>query len=344
MFDPLRGWGWSQDAGGNARLMITADGGDTWLDRSPHSYAYAGQGASFLDADHAWLPTLDAITNAHGLIRTADGGETWSSATPATDTYPDYQFLTADDGTATAADIGAGNAYVRFFETHDGGMTWTQVPVSPPPLAARSEGAIHLCNICGDTISLLLPGTVVIAHGDLAGDPQVAARLTVTTDLGKAWKNLRLPLPPSGFDKTAVGPYVPVFFDSNQGLLWAVVYKFTDPGSYVQHVAALYSTRDGGESWSLGPGFVQDSGQVDLVAMDYVVAQCGRDLCVTRDGAQTWSAIQPNIDFGLRGSQRELVQIDFIDPNNGWAVVRDGDRYELYRSTDGGYTWNLLSK
>ncbi len=349
MFDAQRGWGWSQDSGGNSRLMITQDGGVTWVDRSPHSYAYGRQGAWFLDPDHAWLPTFDTAANKAGLVRTSDGGETWSEATGANGPYSSYKFQTPNDGIADTADVGAGNAYVRFFATHDGGMTWGVVPLTPPrPEPSLPEGTLHICNICGDTASLFLPNRLIITHGDLAGDPQGAVRLTVSMELGKTWTDLKLPMPSPTYAGAAVAPDAPVFFDDQHGVLPVHIFKTQDGTNYAYRVLALYLTSDGGRTWTTGPNAAQDvvtyESALDVLSMTDAVVRCGSSLCVTSDAGQTWSTVKPDIDFGQFGGERQLIQIDFVDLKTGWAVIDDDDVYQLYKTTDGGATWDLLSK
>ncbi len=349
MFDAQRGWGWSQDLGGNSRLMITQDGGVTWVDRSPHSYAYGRQGASFLDADHAWLPTFDTGANKAGLVRTSDGGETWTAATAAAGPYTGYKFQSATDGIADTADVGAGNAYVRFYETHDAGMMWSAVPVTPQrPEPSLPEGTLHICSICGDTASLFLPNRVIITHGDLAGDAQGTVRLTVSMDLGKTWTDLKLPPPSPTYEGAAVAPDAPVFFDDQHGVMPVHVFRTQDFTNYAYRVLALYSTSDGGATWTTSPNAAQDvvtyEPAMDVISLTDAVVRCASSLCATSDAGQTWTTVKPNIDFGQFGGERQLIQIDFVDLKTGWAVIDDDDVYQLYRTTDGGATWSLLSK
>ena len=38
-----------------------------------------------------------------------------------------------------------------------------------------------------------------------------------------------------------------------------------------------------------------------------------------------------------------LVSFQFVDPTTGWAVTSDASsHYTLYKTTDGGATWNVL--
>src|SRR5437762_7884763 len=49
---------------------------------------------------------------------------------------------------------------------------------------------------CGDGISYYPPTKVIITHGDQGDEqPKGAVRLSLSTNLGKAWRDLRLPVP-----------------------------------------------------------------------------------------------------------------------------------------------------
>ena len=347
MFDALHGWGWSQDLGGNSRLMVTDDGGLSWADRSPVGYAFDRQGASFLDAAHAWLPTFTAAAQA-GLLRTSDAGQTWSAAPSAGGPYMAYDFRSATDGIASGAVRGAGNADVRFYETHDGGMSWDRVPVIPQTAEGRPAATIHICSICGDTVSLSLPGRLIVTHGYLAGDPQGVVRLSVSQDLGRAWNDLRLPMPSTAFRRAAGDPDAPKFFDDRTGVLPVHIFEGRDSTSYSYRLLALYSTRDGGQTWSAGAGVAADvqvyEPALDVVSPTVAIVRCGDSLCTTTDQGQTWTMVKPDLDFGEFGGERQLIQIDFIDPQTGWAVIDDDDLYQLYKTTDGGATWRRPGK
>ena len=348
MFDAQRGWAWATDLGANSRLMSTYDGGSTWADRSPAATAYGQQGASFLDADHAWLPTFDSGSNDAGLVYTSDGGKKWSPGAAAAGPYTGYKFASVKDGVASTADVGAGNAYVRFYQTQDGGTSWSLVPVQSPTPETLQEGTIHICNICGDTASLFLPNTVIITHGDLAGDPQGAARLTVTMDLGKTWSELKLVLPSVTYDGSAVAPRSPIFFDEQHGVMLVHIFKTQDFSNYAYRVLALYSTNDGGRTWTPGGAVAEDvqtfESAIDVLSMTDVIVRCGSHLCATHDAGQAWMTATPDIDFGAFGTDHQLAQIDFISRTTGWAVLNEDDVFKLYKTTDGGHTWNLLSK
>jgi photosystem II stability/assembly factor-like uncharacterized protein len=344
MIDVDRGWGWASNGNGPDLLLLTADGGLTWSDRSPSNYPYTRAGSSFLNGTTAWLSSFDQNSNSSGLVRTTDGGKTWARFDQTVAPDAGYHFLNDTYGYGETADVGAGNAYVRVFESMDRGMTWNPVIINPPNAdVGLPAGVIHLCNICGDHLNYYPPSRVIITYGDLATDPGGAVRLSVSKDLGKAWLNLKLPLPSSKLAAGLIEPSTPVFFDALNGVLPAISVKQNAAGTFDFQFLFIYATRDGGLTWSLRPGLVPNIDayhpQIVFVSSQNAFVACGHDLCVTHDGALTWQFVTPNIDIGAEGTDRYLLQIAFVDASSGWMVIAQKDTNILYKTKDGGSTW-----
>ena len=91
-------------------------------------------------------------------------------------------------------------------------MTWTPVVItSPYPDNNLPPGTIHLCNICGGGINYYPPTKVIITVGDMADEKaKGAVRLSLSTNLGKSWRELELPVPDQYRDGLA-GPLSPIF-------------------------------------------------------------------------------------------------------------------------------------
>ena len=102
MLSAEAGWAWST----TGRLLQTADGGKTWIDRTPEGFQFTDTGF-FLDAHTAWLPIYLQDSNRFGLLHTTDGGQSWAE-------YPQgppsgLHFTDALTGWAVSGDVGAGN-------------------------------------------------------------------------------------------------------------------------------------------------------------------------------------------------------------------------------------------
>jgi len=370
MLDATSGWAWSNGVEGQYSLLRTTDGGQTWSDVTPRTFPYLECRAWFFNSRTAWVSTLDRKTYSGGLLRTTDGGKSWSVLVKEgtapfqclTAEGSNCEFLNAYHVVARTADYGLGSVYVRFFETQDGGMTWTPVIItSPYPDNSLPPSTIHLCNMCGGGISYYPPTKVIITVGDMADEKaKGAVSFSLSTNLGKSWRELKLPVPDQYRDGLAL-PLSPVFFGSTSGLLPVHLLKRNDDTTnayiYAYSVLVFYATDDGGNTWTARPGIIELTSDrktwsfgshVDVVSLKDVFVRGGLNLYVTRDGARSWRTIKPNIDFGPEGSNWDVSRMDFVDANHGWIVISDNrtfapfGNYPLFKTSDGGSTWTEL--
>jgi len=370
ILDATNGWAWSNGVEGQYLLLRTTDGGQTWRDVTPRAFPYLEGGGWFRDSQTAWVSTLDRTTCSGGLLRTTDGGKSWAvlvkgGAAPfqcLTAEGSRCEFFNVDHAVARTADYGAGSVYVRFFETHDGGVKWTPVVItSPYPDNNLPPGTIHLCNICGGGINYYPPTKVIITVGDMADEKaKGAVRLSLSTNLGKSWRELKLPAPEKYRDGLT-GPLSPIFFGGTNGLLPVHLLKWTDDSpnayTYAYSVRIFYASDDGGITWTARPGIIglrseskewSFGSHVDVVSLKDVFVRGGPMLYVTHDGARSWRTIKPNIDLGLECSKWDVSRMDFVDATHGWVLISDNRRfapygkYPLYRTSDGGSTWTEL--
>lgn len=324
MQDEINGWGIAETA-----VLRTDDGGATWYDLTPSGLSEAGYAVEefFLDPDHGWILVADQndFMRAGTLYRTQDGGLNWTSnAVPFGG--GDLTFLNDLDGWMLA-DLGggAGSNAVAVFQTGDGGSTWTRAYINDPNV----EGA-------GDSLPLgglkfgLVPRDMQTAWiGGVVYSPGTVY-LFRTDDGGETWTPVTLPLPESA-DETALTFESLQFLTPNDAFL---TMRMTGDDNQL----AVYVSQDGGDSWSLTPTLIPDGGSVDFVSAEEGVIWSGSQFYVTRDAAQTWSVIPPDILFG-----ETFAQMDFVTSAVGWVITYDtSGRYNLYQTLDSGATWMLL--
>ena len=142
--------------------------------------------------------------------------------------------------------------------------------------------------------------------------------------------------------RTIVNPYRPVFFNDNSGVLPVRLVKMNNDGSFIYQRLVFYSTLDSGASWKLAPGGLNAAQyiQVQIVSPRDIFVLCGSSLCASQDGAQTWSTVNPDVAFaeGFSG-------MDFVSPTTGFVITSDASgAHGLYKTTDGGATWNALGR
>lgn len=350
MLDANNGWGWTI----TQRLLRTSDGGLTWMDRTPGKGGSVDE-AFFSDNQTGWMPIFLPDTHLTGLFHTTDGGQTWSqlSYEPVNGVrgLVRLKFRDATHGWAIEENLFMSReAYYHLSETQDGGVTWKPIAVNPPkPELGLAPGMIHLCEHCNDRF-YYDPSRMIIVYGDMElMQPGGSVRMQVSFDLGKNWQTQNLPLPKESAD-AAVAPYEPIFFDDKNGLLPVDLVKKIKGGEYVYQRLVFYATQDGGSSWSLRSGVIDhlDSPDVSLnmVSPQDVYAYCGHELCASHDGTRTWQVVASNLDFTMTYTgvtKRTLQFLSFLNDRTGWVSVRENEVTTLYKTADGGKTWNKIT-
>jgi len=326
MLDEVYGWALTE-----TQVIRTNDGGAAWYDVTPEGISEVGYGASteFMDVDHAWIqfPDPNNFPNAGILYRTSDGGMTWTStATPFNG--GDISFVDANNGWMMAdLGAGAGSMAVSIFQTKDGGGTWNRTYTNDPNLEGSGD-TLPLGGLKGWIVPLDMQtawvGGVVYAPGTVY--------LFRTDDAGKTWFRINLVLPPQA-ESADLAVEGLRFASSTAGILVLRIRGENGPQTLI------YRTNDGGNTWTPAPAGVPDSGRLEIVSAQEIVLYGSDQFYVTRDAAQTWNLVPPDIVFG-----ESLTGMSFVNSSSGWVITTDpSNRRILYKTTDGGATWYPLA-
>ena len=134
-------------AAGPRQLLVTSDGGSTWVARYMPGEAPFPVVLDFVDANHGWL-VAGSVTDFLAvpgvplpLYRTDDGGLTWVpvptnvlwvSRDARMGALDFLDFVDRNNGFAVRQKNGGGGApYAQWLKTTDGGRTWTVVVEAP---------------------------------------------------------------------------------------------------------------------------------------------------------------------------------------------------------------------
>jgi len=111
-------------------------------------------------------------------------------------------------------------------------------------------------------------------------------------------------------------------------------------GGYGSNQGIVMKTSDNGQNWqvTLYPDFGIIAGITAFDSQNYILNGTGGLLVRTTDGGNSWISANFPTDY-------QVERFKFLDNNLGYALVTDftpspTDAY-LYRTSDGGFTWNI---
>ena len=343
-------------------ILRTTNGGASWkvvLCASPkHNLASFGY-----NKNTAWVTAdYDESSNLF-VMQTTDGGQSWGS-TELTGPYAvqecELSFPAANRGWILMMPDHGMNSMPGFLYCSDEyGGNWQLVnstassdnnwkdPDGEEPGFADS----HHYLICGGSIAFQ-----DMANGWLMGQLTTTTRpfLFFTHDAGTNWQEQIFDLPPSLHDGSIVPQKLPEFFgrdgivetqfvpkDRESTNVYDVFYqtrnagKTWQPTAPVKYVGAYsFISRKTGWIWSSEPQNTDSTAAVKGI------------LYRTDDGGQKWKPIsmKKSLENYLTRGQR-IIQLDFVDDTDGWAVAQDWhNKTQLLKTTDGGETWDELTQ
>jgi photosystem II stability/assembly factor-like uncharacterized protein len=362
MLDSRSGWATTGLAGhNNLRILWTADGGVSWVDRSPANQLQgylttglriSGTAAVFtLDARNAWVadvgdPLGGTAPTDTIVYSTADGGVNWTNGTSfTTNGYPgSMSFVDTVHGWIGVIGGGAaGSNEYTVYRSVDGGMHWAQIAHGQPG-ETNDTAAGHLPSRCDKAAVSFVSATTGWLTGSCAGGDPV---FYVTHDGGSTWRVQHLPIPnvTPGYIQDCNGEVTaPTFTTSRDGWLRMSCVVESGPRDI------LYVTHDAGSTWA-AHNLPEDYANILTGAgINYWFAGNSGPggappvrVMHSHDDGVTWQDFTPAFDF------RNMISLTFVDSGNGWASViktRDANdnvmTTDLFRTTDGGKTWSRL--
>lgn len=325
--------GWATTRGEHIRY--TADGGADWVEVTPSDLnPPVGPAVALeaIDSDHAWLAFAPETSQGPGPIlvyRTSNGGRSWQGISTTIAGEPWIQFLNDRTGFILVnRGAAAGEEGVTLLRSDDGGASW-QTVMTASPATPENVPVVVFGNKNGF-------GFANAQDGYLTGFMGGAGILfDATRDGGRTWQGQRLPIPRGYFTTDDGGneSQPPVFFNSRDGILAVRLTRGSGKASH--KVLVFYATDDGGRTWIPTSG-VPDNGhdRWSFADFNHGMVTDGTVIYCTTDGGRRWIRVNPNVS--LKG----ISKLDFITPDEGWAIVHGG----LLKTTDGGKIWTDLSK
>lgn len=262
-------------------------------------------------------------------------------------------------GTIIAGSV-TSSAMIYF--TGDGGATWN-APATDPFAAGEDVSAVTSIEIDRNTRRYIVargttdPGNPAeVAYSDDGGDTWTPVELGATEDLYvvRAQGLFRL----DAYNIWCVTTAGHIFYSEDGGVTWAeqedgtltaealhcVQFASVRVGYVAGANNALLKTEDGGISWTelVGPA---GKGAAAILAMAVVtknrvfIGYDDGDLYYTEDGGETWLERQ----YGGSGVG-EVTGLRFVNQMVGFLTHdTDAPVGQVYRTRDGGYTWELTA-
>jgi photosystem II stability/assembly factor-like uncharacterized protein len=349
MLDTMHGWALTDNS-----ILKTADGGTSWQDVTPANVSIPQIfNGDFMNAQYAWVTTIDEKNSSVGILHTTNGGKSWQSSTIGEQldigSLDMPHFLNTSDGWLEIFGTpGAGSRGSYLFHTTDGGQHWTQL--TDP----NRSGSVQRSS--GISFSDVRNGWQTGDGGYGAANPSQPL-LDVTHDGGQTWQSVQLPALPGAGKDNMVETTPPVLFGNN-GLLPVTDdgVTFSTTGVNPSSTALdLYVTHDAGLTWS-PTKFVTITGDevptVYITDMQHAWATTSTGTYVTSDSGQSWTKLPP--------TPQPIGMMSVIDAKSGWAVgprdipfdindlsqiAKDTNSGKplLLHTTDGGHTWQQIT-
>jgi photosystem II stability/assembly factor-like uncharacterized protein len=259
----------------------------------------------------------------NGLFRSSDLGMSWC-VLPAMPDSPAQVAPSAGDVIYATSEQDARTGARKMLKSSDGGATWT-VETSPDTDASSI------------IVSPVDPAVVWSVSGDAV--PQ----LSVSKDGMHTWSEVPLPPPVAALDTPPNGSGVVLGDPGSPVRLFLTALFYPPPNDPTPVVRQrFFATDDAGTTWReiTAPAASDPSLTATLVAdrTSSLFMEIGGMLFVSNDWGNAWTSVgpMPSPDASLRG--------ELEPPAAGALFAGLPDASTLWRSTDGGGSWQSLAK
>ena len=304
---------------GNDHLFRTATSGQSWQDITPKADAAALLNDTFIDINNGYAILLHfakgggpGVPTGFDIYSTTNKGGKWNkrASLPASEfdiesfggqayvSFSDFEHGWIAISRASSANFSLG----VIFSTSDGGSTWTALP--KPPMVDN----------------MMFTSPIV---GYLFGGPS-HDEIYRTNDGGATWRKIALYDPDEVDPSDSMTIGAPQFSDGLHGSVAVTLLK----GSSQQSSGVLYTTSDGGESWSQANGQsklntnfkpAQALSKADPHDSLSVHTRPGSGIVTSHSSGGTKVAALPH----SISSNAAVLHASFADNNHGWVLVHE---------------------
>ena len=327
--------------GGQFRLLKkTVDGGVSWTNITIPMEITGVSGLEVLSANEIWIGAVNQINTVNGpatrIYHTIDGGITWTST--------DLVYWSPTTQSIKFFDPLHGHVLTNYlmFNTSDGGITWQQQILSydAPVQDAMAWADTSKCITAGYYGYLFNSedgGQTwgEVSHGTKANFTNIFFTNTMT-GYAVGWKFLE-PVIYKTINAGDTWTKIPID-TTNVGRLSAVCFSDESNGWTAGYWGQMLHTSDAGQTWNAaGPVSGITYYALDLYTKKYIWAGGFQGKMVrSTDYGNTWQ------DISLPWPDYDLLEISFADSLNGYVRLGNGSDGMMFRTSDGGMTWNPI--
>ena len=326
MLDDQNGWAVTPDK----HVLHTTAGAEKWREATPSTggVQYTLGAYDFLDAQNAWVAMQSG--DKFSIFHTYNGGGLWleapllASGSGVTQiSFADPQngwllFDKEDKGQTQAVDV---------FHTADGGGTWLRVSSVNSSTDDQANGLPFTGRKTGISFRSGSNGWIT---GSITDNKNPL--LYSTSDSGFSWKSQTLTLPSDA--SGAITTFPPQFSNATNGILPVT---FSSGGSTK---VDIYTTQDGGKTWSSGNPTADISSTIALGGDNQALAlgSNGGNVYSTSDNGRSWQQL-PKPDATVT----KLISLNFVSSKQSWVLATtSADVVRLFQTTDNGKSWTRL--
>ncbi|MDI3541061.1 MAG: hypothetical protein PWP66_599 [Thermosediminibacterales bacterium] len=336
MIDENYGFGIS-----DKNVFKTTDGGEYWTNITPdlseldisknfkeHLHFFS------LDKEKLWVYIKEDIGNNMKLYKTTNGGKQWKESTiilpvsfQSSSIY--IYFLDEQNGyMLSESDPALSSSLKAVLTTKNGGESW----ICLTEAFFDNKNEKFLPNLGYPTgLSFVDQKNGWVGYWDHGHE---IIPLFRTEDGGKTWLNQTIPLPDKFKHKNksdfTSNVFPPVFSqDKKKGVL--LVQYIDETGSNF----SSYFTTDKGNTWNIGSSIIANSVKFLNPDLGWGNDSEHNRIYISYDGGNKWSQIISKMS--LKNSD-----IQFVNKNTAFALVKFRDKSHIYKSVDNGVTWKML--
>lgn len=274
----------------------TTNGGTTWTTGSINigNTTLELTNISAVDASTAWVGAVSSTNGMGGVWKTSNGGTTWTqqNATAYTNTSSFFNvvhFFDSNTGITQGDPITTTDFEV--YKTIDGGSTWSVIPAASMPNIVSGEWGYNGGNV---------------AAGNSFWFVTNKGNIYKTADMGTTWSKYSTPI--TDFSGASIGGSL-YFSDNNNGVLLA------RSGSGTTATYILYTTSNGGMTWSAGTSYTQPYRTLAFIPGTTTLVGTGTD------GTTYSSAVSYNMgtNWTVIDSGTQRTGVAFLNGTTGWA-------------------------